>query len=112
MNSNVHNIHLHKASFAIWIGHFQKLKWMEQLLNIQNQYLSIHYAQVTESAGDVASTLALKPMGRVNWSPKQRAPVAPQNGDFVSTKNLKTKNIKNHGSCQLQIAQYITFKHR
>ena len=39
----------------------------------------IHSAQVTESADDGASTLALKPIGRVNRSPKQRAPVAPQN---------------------------------
>ena len=31
-----------------------------------------------KSAGDGASILALKPMGKVNQSPKQREPVAPQ----------------------------------
>ena len=35
-----------------------------------------------QSTGDDGSTLALKPMGRVNPSRKQRAPVAPQNGDL------------------------------
>ena len=34
----------------------------------------------TWSADDGASTLALTPMGGVNWSPKQRVTVAPQNG--------------------------------
>ena len=33
-----------------------------------------------QSTGDNGSTLALKPMGRVNRSPKQRVTVAPQNG--------------------------------
>ena len=42
--------------------------------------------QVTESAGDGTSTLALKPMGGVNRSPKQRVPVASQNDDIVTTK--------------------------
>ena len=41
---------------------------------------------VTGNLGDGASTLALKPMGGVNWSPKQRVPVAPQNGDIVTAK--------------------------
>ena len=39
-----------------------------------------------QSMGDDGSTLALKPMGRVNRSPKQRAPVAPQNGDLSPQK--------------------------
>ena len=43
---------------------------------------SIHYAQVTESADDGASTLVLKPMGAVNQIPKQRVSMAPQNGDL------------------------------
>ena len=60
----------------------------------------IHYVQASESTGDGASTLALKPMGRVNGSPKQRVPVAPQNGDTVSTKNYK-KSIKMHQPLQL-----------
>ena len=38
----------------------------------------IHYVQVTGGAGNGASTLALKPMGGVNRSLKQRVPVAPQ----------------------------------
>ena len=41
--------------------------------------LKIYYVQVTESTGDGASTLPLKTLGRVNQTPKQRAPVAPQN---------------------------------
>ena len=36
-----------------------------------------------QSAGDGASTLALKRIGGVNQTPKQRVPVAPQNGDLV-----------------------------
>ena len=39
-----------------------------------------------QSTGNDGSTLALQPMGRVNQSRKQRAPVAPQNGDFSSQK--------------------------
>ena len=39
-----------------------------------------------QSAGKDGSTLALKPMGRVNQSPKQRVPVAPQNGDLSPQK--------------------------
>ena len=35
-----------------------------------------------QSAGDDESSLALKPMGRVNWSLKQSGLVAPQNGDL------------------------------
>ena len=42
--------------------------------------------QVTSSAGDGASTLALKLMGGVNRSPKQRAPMVPQNGDLSPQK--------------------------
>ena len=33
------------------------------------------------SAGNVAFTVALKPMGRAIWGSKQSVPVAPQNGD-------------------------------
>ena len=40
-----------------------------------------------KSAGDDESTLALKPMGRVIPSPKQREPVVPQNG-LWSNKNF------------------------
>ena len=44
--------------------------------------------------GDDGSTLALKPMGRVNQSPKQRAPVAPQNGEMSLQKiYLKKKRL-------------------
>ena len=39
-------------------------------------------------------TLALKPMGRVNRSPKQVAPVAPQNGDLSPQENYKKKTKK------------------
>ena len=45
------------------------------------------------SAGDDGSTLALKPMGRVNRSPKQRAPVAPQNSD-LSPQKIYLKKTK------------------
>ena len=38
------------------------------------------------STGNDGSTLALKPMGRVNQSPKERVPVAPQNGDLSPQK--------------------------
>ena len=48
--------------------------------------LGIHYAQATEGTGDGAPTLALKPMGGVNQSLKQKVPVAPQNGDIVTAK--------------------------
>ena len=53
----------------------------------------IHYGQVTESAGNGVSTLTLKPMGGVNWSPKQRVPVAPQDGDIVTTIFLKKNSM-------------------
>ena len=46
-----------------------------------------------QSMGDDGSTLALKPMGRVNWSPKQRAPVAPQKGD-LSPQKFKKNYLK------------------
>ena len=49
----------------------------------------IDYVKATESAGDGASTLALKPMGGVNQSPKQKTPVAPQNGDIAKIKKKK-----------------------
>ena len=42
----------------------------------------IHYTQVTESAGDGAFTLTLKPRSRVNQSLKQRVSVAPQSSDL------------------------------
>ena len=47
------------------------------------------------SAGDGATTLALKPMGRLNQSPKQRVPVAPQNGNLAPQikKKLKMRSI-------------------
>ena len=53
-----------------------------------NSELRMHYMQVTERVGNGASTLALKPIGRVNLSPKQRVPVAQQNGDIVTTKKF------------------------
>ena len=43
-----------------------------------------------QGVGNDGSTLALKPMGRVNQSPKQGAPAAPQNGD-LSPQKLKKK---------------------
>ena len=46
-----------------------------------------------QSAGDDGSTLALKPVGRVNRSPKQRAPVDPQNGDLSPQKIYKEKSV-------------------
>ena len=39
-----------------------------------------------QSVGDDGSTLALKPIGRANQILKQRAPVAPQNGDLSPQK--------------------------
>ena len=52
--------------------------------------LQIHYMQATESACNGSSILALKPMGRVNWSPKQNT-----NGStkwwHCHRKNLKKK---------------------
>ena len=51
--------------------------------------LRIHYTQATASDG--ASTLALKPMGGVNRSPKQRVPVSPQNGE--RKKVLKKRSL-------------------
>ena len=47
--------------------------------------------QATESTGNGVSMLALKPMGRVNQSPKQRVQVARQNGDIVTAKIKKKK---------------------
>ena len=51
----------------------------------------IHYAQATSSAGNGASSLALKPIGGLNQSLKQRAPVAPQNGDLSLQKLKKSR---------------------
>ena len=45
-------------------------------------------------ADDDRSTLALKPMGRVNQSPKQRVPVTPQNGDLSPQKKFKKVNLQ------------------
>ena len=50
--------------------------------------------QATESAGNGASTLALKPVGGVNRSPKQRVPVDPQNGDIATAKEFLKKKTK------------------
>ena len=51
--------------------------------------------QLTLSTGNGASTLALKPMGGVNQSLKQSAPVAPQNGVLSPQKffSLPPSNI-------------------
>ena len=43
-----------------------------------------------KSAGDDESILALKPMGRIIPSPKQKVPVAPLNGPHGPTETLKT----------------------
>ena len=37
----------------------------------------------------IFTTLALKPMGRVNRSPKQRVPVVPQNDDLSLQRKLQ-----------------------
>ena len=62
--------------------------------------MRIHYEQATENTGDGASTLslALKPMGGVNWS-KQRVPVAPQN--TLSPQNIFFKNDTVRGMSRL-----------
>ena len=44
--------------------------------------------KITPKFYDGASTQALKPMDRVNRSPKQRVPVAPQNGDLSPQKSF------------------------
>ena len=50
------------------------------------------YVQVTSSAGNGASTLTLKLlMGGVTQNPKQRTPMAPQNGD-LSPQKLQKKS--------------------
>ena len=56
--------------------------------------LSIYYAQVTSSTGNGASTLALKPMGGVNQSPKQRVPVVPQIGHKIFFKKFKKVSVQ------------------
>ena len=75
------------GSLTIPRGRIGTRSWSGQ----QELALRIHYAQVKESAGDGASTMALKSMGRGNQSPKQRVPVAPQNGDIVTAKIKKKK---------------------
>ena len=47
----------------------------------------------THNIDSGASTLALKPMGGVNQSQKQRAPVASQNGEIITAKIF----LKNFG---------------
>ena len=73
----------------------------------------IHYVQVTESAGNGASTLALKPMGGVNWSPKQRVPVAPQNVDIVTENSFKKKKKFDFAKCKYSFGVFPwKMKHR
>ena len=51
----------------MWLAHHTNVKNWDQLLAWAIRVASIiHYAQATESTGDGASTLALKPMGRIN----------------------------------------------
>ena len=54
--------------------------------------LGIIACKQQKGAGDDRSTLTLKLMGRVIRSPKQRVPVAPQNGPRP-TKLRKKKNF-------------------
>ena len=56
----------------------------------------IHDAQATKSKVSGASTLAIKPMGGVNQSAKQRVPVAPQ---FSDIDIITTKHLKKDKSC-------------
>ena len=81
---------------------YSKFNW--KLLNL----VSLHYCgaelfkfcstwlwrllEQTESAVDSESTLALKPMGRINQSQKQR--VAPPYGELALQKNKKKKHNK------------------
>ena len=57
--------------------------------------LRIHYMKTISRAGDGLSILVLKPMGGVNWSLKQRVPVASQNDDIVTAKIKNKKQNKN-----------------
>ena len=59
---------------------------MREVHGSGQSWLRIHYTQMTPSVGHGASTLALKPMGRINQSLKQRVPVALQNGDLTPQK--------------------------
>ena len=70
-----------------------------------------------QSAGDDGSTQALKPMGRVNQSLKQRTPVAQQNGDLSPQKIIK-KNKTKKNLCQFgfrlmrtHLLRFNHFKH-
>ena len=56
----------------------------------KQKWLRIIACRWRKSASDDESTLALKPMGRVIRIPKQRVPVAPQNGP-QSNKTMKMK---------------------
>ena len=68
-------------------GSYQGVK-LEPGLGLGNHELTqrVHCTQVTLNTGNGASTLALKPRGTVNRSPKQRVPVAPQNCDLSPPK--------------------------
>ena len=61
----------------------------------QNSHLTprIHYAQVTEGAGDGASTLALKHMGWVNWSPQTESLQWLHKMVAMSPQKLKKKEV-------------------
>ena len=50
-----------------------------------------HCTQATKECRNDESTLALKPMSRVIQSPKQRVPVAPQNGSWSNKNFVKWK---------------------
>ena len=48
-----------------------------------------------KGTADGVSTLALKPVCRINWSPKKSMPMVPENGDLSLQKHLeKKKDIK------------------
>ena len=66
------------AGVAEWIPiHSTCERFMTWALVSPELTLRIHYAQGTLNTNDRASILTLKPMGRVNQSPKQRVPVDP-----------------------------------
>ena len=77
----------HPAGVAEWLVHSLHMREVRgsspSLVRVDPED---YYTQVTSSAGDGVSTLDLKPMNRVNQSPKQRVPVAPQNGDLSPQK--------------------------
>ena len=64
-----------------------------------------------QSRGNGASTLALKPMGRVNRSLKQRVPVAPKNGELLPQKKFKgyIKNVRKSPDVKLSISRTILY---